>query len=79
MVGDLAGYTLAGWGFTPAQVQADVLLAYGEDDGLVPPAHGEWYRAQLPAAELQLWPAVGRLENSRDGRRPPRPGGPAAS
>jgi len=61
MVADLAGYTLADRGFTPAQVSADILLAYGADDVLVPPAHGEWYRAQLPSAELELWPAVGHL------------------
>ena len=61
MVADLAGYTLADWGFTPAQVVADVLLAYGADDERVPPAHGEWYRAQLPSAELSMWPGVGHL------------------
>lgn len=61
MVGDLAGYTLADWGFTPAEVAADVLLAYGRDDALVPPAHGEWYRDRLPAADLQLWSEVGHL------------------
>ena len=61
MVADLAGYTLADWGFTPSQVTADVLLAYGADDERVPPAHGEWYRDRLPSAELQLWPGVGHL------------------
>ena len=61
MVADLAGYTLADWGFTPPQVTADVLLAYGADDERVPPAHGEWYRDRLPSAELQLWPGVGHL------------------
>ena len=61
MVADLAGYTLGGWGFTPPQVTADVLLAYGADDERVPPAHGEWYRDRLPSAELQLWPGVGHL------------------
>jgi pimeloyl-ACP methyl ester carboxylesterase len=61
VVADLAGYTLAEWGFAPAQVAAEVLLAYGADDALVPPAHGEWYRAQLPSAELRLWPGVGHL------------------
>ena len=58
---DLAGYTLGDWGFTPSQVAADVLLAYGADDERVPPAHGEWYRDRLPSAELQLWPGVGHL------------------
>jgi pimeloyl-ACP methyl ester carboxylesterase len=61
VVADLAGYTLAEWGFAPAQVAAEVLLAYGADDALVPPTHGEWYRAQLPSAELRLWPGVGHL------------------
>ena len=61
MVADLAGYTLEGWGFSPSQVAADVLLAYGADDELVPPAHGEWYRAELPSAELSVWPEVGHL------------------
>ena len=61
MVGDLAGYTLADWGFTPAEVAADVLLAYGRDDALVAPAHGEWYRDRLPSADLQLWSEVGHL------------------
>jgi pimeloyl-ACP methyl ester carboxylesterase len=51
----------ADWGFTPPQVTADVLLAYGADDERVPPAHGEWYRDRLPSAELQLWPGVGHL------------------
>ena len=32
MAADLAGYALADWGFTPSQVTADVLLAYGADD-----------------------------------------------
>jgi pimeloyl-ACP methyl ester carboxylesterase len=61
MVADLAGYTLADWGFTPSQVVADVLLVYGADDGLVPPAHGEWYRDRLPSAELELRQGVGHL------------------
>jgi pimeloyl-ACP methyl ester carboxylesterase len=61
MVADLAGYTLADWGFDPAEVGADVLLAYGVADERVPPAHGEWYRSRLPSAELRLWPDVGHL------------------
>lgn len=61
MVADLAGYALADWGFVPSQVAADVLLAYGADDERVPPPHGEWYRAQLPSAELEVLPGVGHL------------------
>jgi pimeloyl-ACP methyl ester carboxylesterase len=61
MVADLAGYTLAEWGFTPAQVAADVLLVYGADDDRVPPAHGEWYRDRLPSAVLEIREGVGHL------------------
>ncbi|MDT0347994.1 alpha/beta hydrolase [Pseudonocardia charpentierae] len=61
MVADLAGYTLADWGFTSSQVAADVLLAYGADDALVPPAHGEWYRDRLPSAQLEIRAGVGHL------------------
>jgi pimeloyl-ACP methyl ester carboxylesterase len=61
MVADLAGYTLADWGFTPSQITADVLLVYGANDERVPPAHGEWFRDRLPSAELQMWPGVGHL------------------
>jgi pimeloyl-ACP methyl ester carboxylesterase len=61
MVADLAGYALADWGFRPSEVSKDVLLVYGADDERVPPVHGEWYRAQLPRAELQIRPGVGHL------------------
>jgi pimeloyl-ACP methyl ester carboxylesterase len=67
LVADLDGYTLADWGFTPAQVAADVLLVYGTDDQRVPPAHGDWYRERLPSAELELWPGVGTPSSYRLG------------
>jgi pimeloyl-ACP methyl ester carboxylesterase len=61
MVTDLAGYTLRPWGFDPADVRAPVLLGYGADDALVPPEHGRWWAARLPAATLDVVPGVGHL------------------
>jgi pimeloyl-ACP methyl ester carboxylesterase len=61
VVADLAGYTLQPWGFSPADVRADVLLCYGAGDPLVPPQHGEWWRGRLPSARLDVLPDVGHL------------------
>jgi pimeloyl-ACP methyl ester carboxylesterase len=38
-----------------------VLLIWGENDRLVPPAYGEAYRKCLPQAELKLIPHCGHL------------------
>jgi pimeloyl-ACP methyl ester carboxylesterase len=38
-----------------------VLLLWGADDRLVPPAHGEAYRKYLPQADLKLIPDCGHL------------------
>ena len=43
------------------RVQCPVLLLWGADDRLVPPAYGEAYRKCLPQAELKLIPACGHL------------------
>jgi pimeloyl-ACP methyl ester carboxylesterase len=43
------------------RVQCPVLLVWGEDDRLVPPAYGEAYRRHLPQAELKLIPRCGHL------------------
>ena len=61
MVADIAGYSLRPWGFDPADVTQPVLLGYGVADQRVPPAHGEWYRDQLPDARLEVVPGVGHL------------------
>ena len=55
------------WGYTPSQVAADVLLAYGADDERVPPAHGEWYRG--PAAVGGSWRSGRRSGTSSSCRR----------
>jgi pimeloyl-ACP methyl ester carboxylesterase len=61
MVADIAGYSLRPWGFDPADVAQPVLLGYGAADERVPPAHGEWFRDQLPDARLEVVPRVGHL------------------
>jgi pimeloyl-ACP methyl ester carboxylesterase len=43
------------------RVQCPVLLLWGADDRLVPPAYGEAYKRYLPQAELRLIPACGHL------------------
>jgi len=48
------------------------LLAYGRDDVLVPPSHGEWLAANVPAAavvsedggHLPADPVAGTTENT---------------
>lgn len=59
-VADVAGYTLAPWGFAPADVAADALLGYGAQDG-IGPAHGQWWQRALPRARLEVVPEVGHL------------------
>jgi pimeloyl-ACP methyl ester carboxylesterase len=51
----------APWGFDPALIAVPVLLAYGRADVLVPPAHGEWLTAHIPAAVTVISPSGGHL------------------
>jgi pimeloyl-ACP methyl ester carboxylesterase len=44
-----------------ARVQCPVLLLWGENDRLVPPAYAEAYKKHLPQAELKLLPNCGHL------------------
>lgn len=61
MVADIAGYTLAPWGFDPGAVTAEVLLVYGEADAVAGPEHGTWWHGALPKATLEVIPDVGHL------------------
>jgi pimeloyl-ACP methyl ester carboxylesterase len=58
---DIVSYTVAPWGFDPAAVGARTTAFYGAEDVLVPPAHGEWYVARVPDAELRVVPGAGHL------------------
>ena len=38
------------WGFDLADIAVPVLLLHGRQDMLVPPGHGEWLAAHIPAS-----------------------------
>ena len=58
---DIVSYTVADWGFDPASIGAPTTCLYGADDLLVAPAHGEWWAARIPAAELDVVDGAGHL------------------
>jgi pimeloyl-ACP methyl ester carboxylesterase len=49
------------WEVDPTTISCPVLLWYGDDDKLCPPAHGVWLRDNLPNAELMLRSGEGHL------------------
>ncbi len=52
---------VAPWGFDPAMVTAPVLVVHGEQDRVVPSAHGEWLARRCPTADLWLCPTDGHV------------------
>ncbi len=52
---------VAPWGFDPAQIGVPVLLLHGQQDRVVPAAHGGWLRRHCPAAQLWRGPDDGHL------------------
>jgi pimeloyl-ACP methyl ester carboxylesterase len=59
-VDDDVAYTLP-WRYDLARVTAPVLLLHGDQDRVVPSAHGEWLARHLPTAELRLLPGDGHI------------------
>jgi pimeloyl-ACP methyl ester carboxylesterase len=53
----------SGWGFSAADVAAGAPVAiwWGDQDLMVPPAHGEWLAANIPGARSRLRPGEGHL------------------
>ncbi|MGW0806392.1 alpha/beta fold hydrolase [Nonomuraea sp. NPDC002799] len=49
------------WGCDPAQVTAPVLLLHGDEDRVVPCAHGEWLARRCATAELRVSKGDGHL------------------
>ena len=49
------------WGFALADVRQPVLILHGEQDRMVPVAHGEWLVRHLPSAELRRYPDDGHV------------------
>jgi len=60
MVDDDLAY-VAPWGFDPADITVPVLVLHGDDDRVVPAAHGAWLAARIPSAELWLRPGQGHV------------------
>ena len=58
---DIVSYTVADWGFDPASIGAPTTCVYGADDLLVPPAHGEWWAARIPSAQMEVVDGAGHL------------------
>jgi pimeloyl-ACP methyl ester carboxylesterase len=56
---DLAN--VAPWGFDPAGVSQPVLILHGDQDRMVPSAHGEWLAGRCRSAELWLRPGDGHI------------------
>ena len=61
VVADILSYTAQPWGFDLADVHAKTLLVYGQADPNIDHAHAQWYRYNLPDAEVELVPDVGHL------------------
>jgi pimeloyl-ACP methyl ester carboxylesterase len=49
------------WDFEISQVRCPVLLWYGEQDLMAPPAHGQWLEENLLNAKLTIRPSEGHL------------------
>jgi len=49
------------WGFALADVGAPVFLWQGEQDLMVPPAHGRWLGTALPVCQARVLPSDGHL------------------
>jgi pimeloyl-ACP methyl ester carboxylesterase len=49
------------WDVDLGGIRCPVVLWYGEQDEMVPPAHGEWLRDHLPGARLFSYPGEGHL------------------
>jgi pimeloyl-ACP methyl ester carboxylesterase len=60
MIDDDLAY-VAPWGFDVAAIRRPLLVCHGEDDRIVPVAHGRWVAAHAPSAELRTYPGDGHL------------------
>lgn len=54
----------AGWGFSLDSLAAPVAVWQGDQDRMVPYAHGRWLAAHIPGARVHLMPGEGHLSLS---------------
>ena len=52
---------VADWGFDPAAAAPRAAIWQGDQDNMVPFAHGQWLAAHLPGARVHLQPGAGHL------------------
>jgi pimeloyl-ACP methyl ester carboxylesterase len=52
---------VAPWGFDPKAITVPTLVLHGEQDRIVPAAHGAWLSARIPAGELWIRPGEGHI------------------
>ena len=52
---------LSDWGFPLTDIRVPLAIWQGDQDRMVPPAHGHWLAGHLPGAEVHLLPAEGHL------------------
>jgi pimeloyl-ACP methyl ester carboxylesterase len=49
------------WGFEPAKISVPVSVWQGDQDAMVPFAHGQWLASRVPGARAHLLPGEGHL------------------
>jgi pimeloyl-ACP methyl ester carboxylesterase len=54
------------WGFDVTEIRVPVNVRYGEQDVLVPAAHGAWLAAHVPTARVQVSSESGHLTSPDD-------------
>jgi len=52
---------IGAWDFDPTTVRCPVLLWYGSEDRMAPPAHARWFDENLPTAKLTMRQGEGHL------------------